>query len=77
MTIMTKVRAVGLIKYLRHYVIMLDRNLGRNDNVWRIIERRLEVVEALNMEERAAEFDGKLMLDGEYDWGEPVGREVW
>ena len=29
------------------------------------------------LEERAAEFDGKLMLDGEYDWGEPVGREVW
>ena len=29
------------------------------------------------LEERAALFDGKLMLDGEYDWGEPVGREVW
>ena len=29
------------------------------------------------LEERAAAFDGKLMLDGEYDWGEPVGREVW
>ena len=29
------------------------------------------------LEERAAEFDGKLMLDGEYDWGESVGREVW
>ena len=29
------------------------------------------------LEERAAEFDGKLMLDGEYDWGEPLGREVW
>ena len=29
------------------------------------------------LEERAAEFDGKLMLDGEYDWGELVGREVW
>lgn len=29
------------------------------------------------LEERAAEFDGKLMLDGEYDWGEPVGREIW
>ncbi|MCI8615953.1 AbrB/MazE/SpoVT family DNA-binding domain-containing protein [Parablautia intestinalis] len=29
------------------------------------------------LEERAAEFDGKLMLDGEYDWGVPVGREVW
>ena len=29
------------------------------------------------LEERAAEYDGKLMLDGEYDWGEPFGREVW
>ena len=29
------------------------------------------------LEERAAEFDGKLMLDGEYDLGESVGREVW
>ena len=29
------------------------------------------------LEERAKEFDGKLMLDGEYDWGESVGREVW
>ena len=29
------------------------------------------------LEERAAEFDGKLLIDGEYDWGEPVGREVW
>lgn len=29
------------------------------------------------LEERAAEFNGKLMLDGEYDWGGPVGREVW
>lgn len=29
------------------------------------------------LEERAAAFDGKLNLDGEYDWGESVGREVW
>ena len=29
------------------------------------------------LEERAEEFDGNLMLDGEYDWGDPVGREVW
>ena len=36
------------------------------------------------LEERSAEFDGKLMLDGEYDWGEPIikaedeeGREVY
>ena len=29
------------------------------------------------LEERAAEYGGELILDGEYDWGEPVGREVW
>ena len=29
------------------------------------------------LKERVAEYDGNLMLDGEYDWGEPVGREVW
>lgn len=29
------------------------------------------------LEERSAEYDGKLMLDGEYDWGDPVGREIW
>lgn len=29
------------------------------------------------LEERVANYDGKLNLDGEYDWGEPVGREVW
>lgn len=29
------------------------------------------------LEERAAEYEGKLMLDGEYDWGGPAGREVW
>lgn len=29
------------------------------------------------LEERASEYNGRLMLDGEYDLGEPVGREVW
>ena len=29
------------------------------------------------LEERAAEFGGNLNLDGEFDWGEPVGREGW
>lgn len=24
------------------------------------------------LEEGAAEYDGKLMLDGEYDWGDPL-----
>jgi antitoxin MazE len=29
------------------------------------------------LEERAAEYGGKLDVDGEFDWGEPVGRERW
>ena len=29
------------------------------------------------LEKRAAEYGGKLDLDGEFDWGEPVGRETW
>ena len=29
-----------------------------------------------SLEERVAEFGGRLKLDGEYDWGESVGREV-
>ena len=29
------------------------------------------------LEDRAAEFGGDLGLDGEYHWGEPVGREAW
>ncbi|MEE0956014.1 MAG: AbrB/MazE/SpoVT family DNA-binding domain-containing protein [Eubacterium sp.] len=29
------------------------------------------------LEERAAEYGGKLGLDGEFDFGEPTGREVW
>lgn len=30
-----------------------------------------------SLEERAAEYGGKLNLDGEFDKGEPLGREVW
>lgn len=29
------------------------------------------------LEERAAEYGGQLNLDGEGEWREPVGREVW
>jgi len=29
------------------------------------------------LEERAAQYGGRLNLDGEFDWGAPVGREIW
>ncbi len=30
-----------------------------------------------SLEERVAEYGGKLLLDGEFDWGEAKGREIW
>lgn len=29
------------------------------------------------LEERAKKFNGELNLDGEFQWGESIGREVW
>ena len=36
-----------------------------------------KVLQHKTLEERAAEFGGELGLDGEHNWEEPVGREVW
>ncbi len=37
----------------------------------------VKTIKHKTLEERAAEYNGQLNLDGEYDWGTPVGREVW
>lgn len=29
------------------------------------------------LEERSKEYNNTLILDGEIDWGEPQGREIW
>ena len=29
------------------------------------------------LEERAAVFGGKINVDDEFDWGEPMGKEMW
>ncbi|MBQ0040699.1 MAG: AbrB/MazE/SpoVT family DNA-binding domain-containing protein [Clostridiales bacterium] len=29
------------------------------------------------LEERAAEYNGRLNLNDPQDWGEPTGREIW
>lgn len=31
----------------------------------------------MTLEERAAKYDGKLLIDGVYNRGEPAGREKW
>ena len=29
------------------------------------------------LEERAAEYGGRLDFEGDFDWGESAGREIW
>lgn len=29
------------------------------------------------LEERMAAFGGKIDVDAEFDWGEPMGEEMW
>ena len=48
-------------------------NINASDGVIKLEK----VFQHKTLEERAAEFGGNLGLDGEYNWGEPVGREVW
>ena len=30
-----------------------------------------------SLKERAEEYGGNLNISGEFDWGEPIGSEVW
>ena len=53
-----------------------DDNLAIRTENGRIVLYRAPKHKTL--EERAAEYGGKLNLDGELDWrGDPVGSEVW
>ncbi len=29
------------------------------------------------LEERMAKYNGQLEVNGEFDWGEPLGEEIW
>ena len=31
----------------------------------------------ITLRERAAEYNGYLNLDNDFDWGEPQGKELW
>ena len=55
--------------------IMLNETLNITDSEG--VKRLEKISRHKTLEERAAEFGGELNLDGECDWGEPVGREVW
>lgn len=61
--------------------LLQEANVGINDILdVKVSNGKITLVKSFrhkSLEERAAEFGGKLNLDGEYDWGEPMGREVW
>ena len=41
------------------------------------LTQRADIFLHRTLEERAREYGGRLELDGEFDWGIPVGNERW
>ena len=78
-------KSVGLMKKLGMRSEGIQRSQTKdNDGNWADLyfygmleEDWLKTKYHKSLEERAAEFDGQLMLDGESEWGEPVGKEKW
>ena len=54
----------------------IDRAVSTEEGLKDVITLT-EVFGHKTLEERSAEFGRNLNLDGEYDWGESAGREVW
>lgn len=61
--------------------IMLGASIDLNDVLdVEVAEGKIVLLKRFRhktLEERAEKFDGLLSIDNEYDWGEPVGGEIW
>lgn len=61
--------------------ILKEANININDslevNVKNGVITLVRPFRHRTLEERAQEYGGELHLDGEFDWGQPEGREVW
>ncbi len=68
---------IGVEKLEAELVLIDPKDRAKEEDDAKIAEFCSMLTSHKTLEERAAEFDGKLVLDGEYDWGESVGREVW
>ncbi|MCR4831289.1 MAG: AbrB/MazE/SpoVT family DNA-binding domain-containing protein [Pseudobutyrivibrio sp.] len=78
----TKVRAWGNSQGIRlSKQILEEAKIFKDDilevNVQNGVITLMKPVRHKTLEERALEFGGDLKLDGEIDWGTPMGREVW
>ena len=63
--------------------IQLEMNLksmSREELERAYIEAK-EIVERMHfgktLEQKKDEYDGKLTVEKEFDWGEPMGKEIW
>lgn len=61
--------------------VLQEANIAVNDILDMKVVNGMITLMKLNrhktLEERAKKFSGELNLDGEFQWGESVGREVW
>ena len=61
--------------------ILKEADLNINDEVDIKVQNGIIMLSKIrrhrSLEERAAEYGGMLNLNGEFDWGEEVGQEVW
>lgn len=57
-----------LLMYASEYGVSMGEKDSARDKV---------IFRHKTLEERAKEYGGKLVLDGEFNIGAPVGREVW
>ena len=57
--------------------VLESAGTGLNETLDVTISNSVKTFHHKTLEERTAEYDGKLMLDGEYDWYDPLGREIW
>ena len=60
---------------------MQEMGINLNDTLTLIVEDGKLIIEKTfrhrSLEERAAEYGGKLGPYSEFDWGDPARREVW
>ena len=61
--------------------VMEEMGISVNEPLQMTVERgKITIIKPIahqTLDERAAKYGGKLGDYTEYDWGEPVGREVW
>ena len=59
---------------------MYLKSMSREELERAYIEAK-EIVERMHLgktlEQRMDEYDGKLTVEKEFDWGEPMGKELW